>query len=121
MIEMCKLERYHDVDPAEIQKMKDAHVVINKIEYKPEPIVKGYTDKILTVDVTDGSVKIADIPAEVKEKFTGGKGYCLRYLWDATNPNTKWDSPENEIVMSAGPIAGITQYAGTGKMLVSTI
>ena len=28
MIEMCKLERYHDVDPAEIQKMKEAHVVV---------------------------------------------------------------------------------------------
>lgn len=121
MIKMCDIRKYHDVDPAEIQRMKDAHVVLNHVDYKPQPIVKGYTDKILTIDVTDASVKIADIPAEVKEKFTGGKGYCLRYLWDATNENTRWDSPENEIVMSAGPIAGITQYAGTGKMLVCTI
>ena len=44
-----------------------------------------------------------------------------RYLWDATNENTRWDSPENEIVMSAGPIAGVTQYGGTGKTLVCTI
>ena len=117
MIKMCDIRKYHDVDPAEIQKMKEAHVVLNHVDYKPQPIVKGYTDKILTIDVTDASVKIADIPAEVKEKFTGGKGYCLRYLWDATNENTKWDSPENEIVMSAGPIAGITHYAGTGKCL----
>ena len=62
-----------------------------------------------------------DIPQEVKEKFIGGKGYCLRYLWDATNPDTKWNSPENAITMSAGPIAGITQYGGTGKCLVCSI
>ena len=121
MIMMCDVPRYKDVDMEEINKIRDAHVLLNKVEYEPKQIYRGYTDKLLTIDVSDSSIKISDIPAEVKEKFVGGKGYCLRYLWDATNPNTKWDSPENEIVMSAGPIAGITQYAGTGKMLVCTI
>ncbi len=57
----------------------------------------------------------------MKEKFIGGKGYGLRLLWDATKPDTKWDDPENEIVISSGPIGGITQYSGTGKSLVVTI
>lgn len=121
MVKMCDIPRYKDVDMEEIAKLKAGHVVLNKIDYEPKSLYRGYTDKILTIDVTTSSIEIADIPAEVKDKFVGGKGYCLRYLWDATNPNTKWDSPENEIVMSAGPIAGITQYAGTGKMLVCTI
>ena len=55
-------------------------------------------------NVTDNTIDMIDIPQEVKEKFTGGKGYCLRYLWDATKPDTKWNSPENAITMSAGPI-----------------
>lgn len=121
MTNICDVPRYKDVDMAEIERMRQAHVRLNRVEYEPRQIVRGYTDRLLSVDVTDASVRISEIPAEVKEKFTGGKGYCLRYLWDATNPDTKWDSPENEIVMSAGPIAGITQYAGTGKMLVTTI
>lgn len=121
MVRLCDIPRYQDVDMAEINKMKNAHVVLNKVEYNPASLHRGYTDKILTVDVTNSAVKISDIPAEVKEKFVGGKGYCLRYLWNATNENTRWNSPENEIVMSAGPIAGITQYAGAGKMLVCTI
>lgn len=121
MIKMCDVARYAEPDPQELKKMREAHTLLNRVEYNRVPLKRGYTDKILTVDVTDKSVKISDIPAEVKEKFTGGKGYCLRYLWDATNPNTRWDSPENEIVMSAGPIAGITQYGGTGKTLVCTI
>ena len=54
----------------------------------------------------------------MKEKFIGGKGYGLRLLWDATKPDTKWDDPENEIIISSGPIGGITQYSGTGKSLV---
>ena len=57
----------------------------------------------------------------MKEKFIGGKGYGLRLLWDATKPDTKWDDPENEIIISSGPIGGITQYSGTGKSLVVSL
>jgi len=57
----------------------------------------------------------------MKEKFIGGKGYGLRLLWDATEPETKWDDPENEIIISSGPVGGITQYSGTGKSLVVSL
>ena len=115
MIKMCDLPRYADADMEEIKKMKEAHTVLNQVTYEPKPLYHGYTDKRLRINVTDNTIDMIDIPQEVKEKFTGGKGYCLRYLWDATNPDTKWNSPENAITMSAGPIAGITQYGGTGK------
>jgi len=107
MIKMCDLPRYADADMEEIKKMKEAHVVLNQITYEPKPLYRGYTDKRLKIDVSDSSVSILDIPQEVKEKFTGGKGYCLRYLWDAVNPQTRWDSPENAVTMSAGPVAVI--------------
>ena len=58
MIKMCDIRKYHDVDPAEIQKMKDAHVVLNKVEYTPRPIVKGYTDKILTIESTTAMIPL---------------------------------------------------------------
>ena len=83
--------------------MKEAHTVLNQVTYEPKPLYHGYTDKRLRINVTDNTIDMIDIPQEVKEKFTGGKGYCLRYLWDATNPDTKWNSPENAITMSAGP------------------
>ena len=121
MIKMCDLPRYADADMEEIKKMKEAHTVLNQVTYEPKPLYHGYTDKRLRINVTDNTIDMIDIPQEVKEKFTGGKGYCLRYLWDATNPDTKWNSPENAITMSAGPIAGITQYGGTGKCLVCSI
>ena len=57
-------------------------------------------DKTLHINLTDNQIKIKDVPLEMKEKFIGGKGYGLRYLWDATTPETKWNDPENEIIIS---------------------
>lgn len=57
----------------------------------------------------------------MKDKFIGGKGFGLWYLWHAVTSETKWNDPENEIVISAGPVGGITQYPGSGKSLVVTL
>ena len=90
-------------------------------EYKWTPLDKGYTDKILYINVGTPEIREKNVPPVMKEKFIGGKGYGLRLLWDATAPSTKWDDPENEIIISSGPIGGITQYSGTGKSLVVSI
>ena len=116
---MCP--RYQAPSAEELRELREKHVLLSSFPYERKQLNRGYTDKLLTVDVGTKQAVISDIPAEVKEKFVGGKGYCLRYLWDAVTPETRWDSPENEIVMSPGPIAGITQYGGTGKTLVCTI
>ncbi|RLD75934.1 MAG: aldehyde:ferredoxin oxidoreductase, partial [Bacteroidetes bacterium] len=94
---------------------------IKEWSYNVTPMDKGYTDKTLYINVTDSEIKEKAVPALMKEKFIGGKGYGLKLLWDATKADTKWNDPENEIIISPGPIAGITQYSGTGKSLVVTI
>ena len=91
--------------------------VLNEWSYNWKPLEKGYTDKILYVNVGSAEIKEKDVPPVVKEKFIGGRGYGLRLLWDATKPDTKWNDPENEINISSGPIGGITQYSGTGKSI----
>ena len=57
----------------------------------------------------------------MKRIFVGGKGFGLWRLWHTVTGETKWDDPENEIVIGAGPIAGTALYPGTGKSLVVTI
>ncbi len=96
-------------------------VLLRRWEYKWTPLEKGYTDKILYINVGTREIKEKDVPLLMKEKFIGGKGYGLRLLWDGTKPDTRWYDPENEIVISSGPIGGITQYSGTGKSLVVSI
>jgi aldehyde:ferredoxin oxidoreductase len=105
----------------DIASIKEQHKLLKKWEYKWTPLDKGYTDKILYINVGTSEIRAKDVPAVMKEKFIGGKGYGLRLLWDATKPDTKWDDPENEIIISSGPIGGITQYSGTGKSLVVTL
>lgn len=103
------------------QTLKAKHTILKEWSYTRKELDKGYTDKILYVNVGSKEIKEKDVPLEVKEKFIGGKGYGLRLLWDATLPDTKWNDPENEIIISSGPIGGITQYSGTGKSLVVSI
>ena len=81
----------------------------------------GYTGKVLQIDLTSKNHEIKDLDMELARKFIGGKGFGLRLLWDGTKDDTKWNDPENEIIISPGPIAGITQYSGTGKSLVVSI
>jgi aldehyde:ferredoxin oxidoreductase len=105
----------------DLMSIKAQHKLLKKWNYNWTPLSKGYTDKILYINVGSAEVKEKDVPVVMKEKFIGGKGYGLRLLWDATKPDTKWNDPENEIVISSGPVGGITQYSGTGKSLVVSI
>ncbi|MEZ5083573.1 MAG: aldehyde ferredoxin oxidoreductase C-terminal domain-containing protein [Bacteroidales bacterium] len=105
----------------EILEMQQAHKILNTWKYTWKPLDKGYTDKILYINVGTNEVKVKIVPTEMKEKFIGGKGYGLRLLWDAVTSNTKWNDPENEINISSGPVGGITQYSGTGKSICVSI
>ena len=105
----------------DLHQIKAQHRLLKRWDYKWTPLDKGYTDKILYVNVGETEIREKDVPPVMKEKFIGGKGYGLRLLWNATLPDTKWDDPDNEIVISSGPIGGITQYSGTGKSLVVSI
>ena len=57
----------------------------------------------------------------MKKKFTGGRGFGLKLLWDSIKPTTRWNSEENELIITTGPLCGTTQYPGSGKSLCLTI
>ena len=95
--------------------------VLFTMDYSPKPAIRGYTDEILRVDLTGRSASILPVTEKMKEVFTGGKGFDLWLLWNEVNPRTKWDSPENAICISSGPLGGTTSFAGSGKSIVTTI
>lgn len=101
-----------------VEALKSSHVLLKEWKYEITPLYRGYTDKILYINLSDKVIRAKDVPAQMKEKFIGGRGYGLRLLWDATTPETKWNDPENELIISGGPICGITQYSGAGKSIV---
>ena len=95
--------------------------VIAEMEYRPAPVERGYTGKTLYVNIGDRTIEERPVTADMKEKFVGGRGFGLWRLWHAVSDDTKWDDPENEIVIGAGPIGGITTYPGAGKSLVVSL
>lgn len=95
--------------------------ILKQYSYTPEKIIRGYSGKSLYINVSDLRIEEKEVTDFMKEKFIGGKGFDLWYLWNAVTPETRWNSPENEIVMSVGPLGGITQYSGTGKTLIASI
>ena len=101
--------------------LKNSLRLLKEFKYSWSAIEKGYNNRTVYVNVGDLTILEKPVPPQMKEKFIGGKGFGLRLLWDATTPTTKWNDPENEIVIGMGPICGITQYSGTGKSLVVTI
>lgn len=87
--------------------------------FEPKKIHRGYSRETLYIGLgnKDGKYKFEQRPVseDMIEKFTGGRGFGLRLLWNAVRDDTRWDDPENEIVIAGGPFCGITQYPGAGK------
>jgi len=105
----------------EVAELQKKHKLLREWSYDWTALEKGYTDKILYVNLSGNEIKEKQVPQEMKEKFIGGRGYGLKLLWDATKPTTKWDDPENEVNIASGPIGGITQYSGSGKSICVSI
>jgi len=84
-------------------------------KYEPARIKRGYAGQTLHVDLGSNACTAKPVSEDMKEKFVGGRGFGLKLLWDAVRPETKWDDPENELVIAGGPLCGVSQYPGFGK------
>ncbi|HWI54080.1 MAG TPA: aldehyde ferredoxin oxidoreductase C-terminal domain-containing protein [Desulfobacteria bacterium] len=104
-----------------VHDMKEKHRLLAEYRYQLGKIEKGYANRTLYINVGDNTIVEKPVTEMMKEKFVGGKGFGLWYLWNAVKPETKWNDPENEIVVGTGPVCGITQYPGTGKSLVVSL
>jgi aldehyde:ferredoxin oxidoreductase len=104
-----------------VQEMKKAHKVLAEYKYDLQPVDKGYAGKTLYVNLSDNTIESRPVTQEMKDVFIGGKGFGLWRLWHAVSPEVKWDDPENEIVISSGPIGGTTLYPGSGKSICVTV
>jgi aldehyde:ferredoxin oxidoreductase len=87
---------------------------------RPE-IQKGYAGQTLHIDLSTMSVSSRPVTEKMKQVFVGGKGFDLWLLWQAVNPSTRWDDPENAICIASGPLGGTPAYPGSGKSIVTSL
>ena len=95
--------------------------ILRQIEYKSAKVVGGYTDRIFRVNLGTLEITIQELPPDFKSKYVGGRGYALKLIWDGTTQETRYDSPENILVMASGPLGNEPAFPGTGKFIVGTI
>ncbi|MFH0815595.1 MAG: aldehyde ferredoxin oxidoreductase C-terminal domain-containing protein [Methanobacteriota archaeon] len=105
----------------DLKKMRESHRILAEMKYERRPVARGYAGRTLYISLSKNEIKEKPVSEEMKNQFTGGKGFDLKLLYDAIKPSTRWDSEENELVMAAGPLCGTTQYSGMGKCLAVTI
>jgi aldehyde:ferredoxin oxidoreductase len=87
---------------------------------------KGYTGKILRIDLTGGKMRKQDLSNEDVEKFLGGMGFCTSILYSETGPETDPLGPKNRLVFAVGPLSGTTwpesgRYEVGGKSPLTNI
>ena len=109
------------VDVEKMKAMRAEHRVLAEFDYEPAPVVKGYSSQTLYIHLGDKTIEARPVTEQMKEIFIGGRGFGLWRLWNAVRGETKWNDPENEIVISSGPLGGTTNFPGSGKSLCVSI
>ena len=95
--------------------------ILGQESYRRAGVAGGYTDRVLRVDLGNREIKIEELPPDFKQKYTGGRGYALQIIWEGTGKETRYDSPDNILVMASGPLGNEPGFPGTGKFIVGTI
>ena len=107
-----------DITPAIIRA---THKLLAEFKYELRPVQRGYANRTLYINIGKNKILSKPVDQRMKDTFTGGRGFCLWLLWEAIQDETRWNDPENELVVAGGPIGGITAYPGSGKCTVVTI
>jgi aldehyde:ferredoxin oxidoreductase len=95
--------------------------LLAEFTYELRPVERGYANRTLYINLDNNTILEKPVTQQMKDLFTGGRGFALKLLWEAVTPQTKWNDPQNELVIANGPICGITAYPGTGKATVVTL
>ena len=111
----------HTVHQWDFPKLMGAHKQLTSYDYKKQKIDRGYANRSIHINLSSGKIKEKKVTKEMKELFIGGRGFGLKLLWDEIKPSTRWDSDENELIITTGPLCGATQYAGSGKSICLTV
>src|SRR4030042_897184 len=81
--------------------------------------MKGYTGKILRVDLSKRRVETEALDETLAQKFIGGSGLAAKVLYDETGPETDPLGPENRLIFMTGPFAA-TPVITSGRHAVVT-
>lgn len=78
--------------------------------------LRGWTGKILRINLTNGKVEKVETAQYVPE-YIGGLGIGLKVIWDEVAPDVKPFDPGNKLIFMGGPLTG-TLSPSSGRLTV---
>ncbi|MCW8858330.1 MAG: aldehyde ferredoxin oxidoreductase family protein [Deltaproteobacteria bacterium] len=81
--------------------------------------MSGWQGKLLRVDLTAGTCKTEKLNEKWAKDYLGGRGLGSKYFVEEVAPDVDPLSPENKLIMAAGPLTG-TYGAANGRYMVIT-
>ncbi|HVP40188.1 MAG TPA: aldehyde ferredoxin oxidoreductase N-terminal domain-containing protein [Candidatus Saccharimonadales bacterium] len=105
----------------ETERLRRAHRLLHELAYEPVELDRGYAGRWLRIDLTRNEITVHPVTEQMKQLWTGGKGFDLWITLQEITADTKWDSPENPICLCSGPLGGTVSFPGSGKTLVTAI
>lgn len=80
----------------------------------------GYAGRILHVNLTTGKISTEPLKEDLAKSYIGGIGLGIRLLLDHSTPGVDPFSPDNPLILAAGPLGGtMAPTAGNGHAFVS--
>ncbi len=79
----------------------------------------GWQNRILRVNLTDGSIREEPLVAQWAQQYLGARGLATKYLWEGMDPATDAMAPENMLIFATGPLTGTMASTG-GRYTVVT-
>jgi aldehyde:ferredoxin oxidoreductase len=91
------------------------------MNYPGREISRGYTNRILAIDLAKNDITTPDLDRGVRDYFTGGRSLGLYLLHRAITPDTLASDPANPLILANGPLGGIPQFPGTAKAMAVSL
>ena len=97
--------------------------IVASLDYELKEVESGYANRTLYINLSENKIEIKPVSRQMKELFTGGKGFDLWLMWNSIpfDKKIKWDDPQNEVCIASGPLSGTTIYPGSGKSIITSI
>lgn len=79
----------------------------------------GFMDKILRVNLTNGTTTIETIPEQWARDYLGGGGLATKYLFEEVPADTDPLGPNNKLIFMTGPLTGTSSASASRYSVVA--
>ena len=91
------------------------------MKFTRSPLTHGYANKMITIDLGSGQIATPGLDPKLRNYFLGGRALGLYLLHRRITAQSSPSDPENPLIFSPGPLAGIPQFPGTSKCMAVSL